>query len=60
MIIFAVLQMWSKIWPRDYWEEIQLAVRVVLKPVLGGTGLQFRHLYNHPATLPSAWFEVSP
>ena len=49
MIIFAVLQTWSKIWPEDYCEEIQLEVRVVLK--LRGTGLQVQ-LYNHAALLP--------
>ena len=46
MIIFAVLQTWSKIWPEDYCEEILLEVRVVLK--LRGTGLQVQ-LYNHAA-----------
>ena len=46
MIIFAVLQTWSKIWPEDHSEEIQLEVKVVLK--LRGNGLQVQ-LYNHAA-----------
>lgn len=46
MIIFAVLQTWSKIWPEDYCEEIQLEVRVVLK--LRGTWFQVQR-YNHAA-----------
>ena len=43
------LQVWSRIWTRDYHEQIQLAVRGVLE--LGTSELQVRCSY-HSATLP--------
>ena len=43
------LQAWRRIWPRDYHEQIQLAVRGGLE--LGASKEQVQH-FNHSAKLP--------
>ena len=52
----AILQAWTRIWTRDYREQIQLAVRAGLE--LGASELQVQRS-KHSATLPLKVEELS-
>ena len=52
----AHLQMWSKIWTRDYREQIKLAVRVGLE--LGASELQVQRSTRSAMLPPYKWRRV--